>query len=91
MMNDENLGGAEDRAQGTGRLYGLLGGASGAALGFILANIPGALAGAVVGNRLGAIRDSHSKPVYQVFQEMPHSEKANLLSQLLTKVMSQLS
>lgn len=76
---------------GRGRMYGLLGGGAGAVIGFIIANVPGALAGAVAGNRLGSVRDSKGKPVYQVFQEMPHSEKARLLSELLAKVMAQLS
>jgi diphthamide biosynthesis protein 4 len=91
MMQDENLGAGDAPRERTGSFYGMLGGASGAALGFIVANLPGALAGAVAGNRLGAIRDTKGKPVYQVFQEMPHSEKARLLSALLAKVMAQLS
>lgn len=45
----------------------------------------------MAGNRLGAIRDTKGKPVYQVFQEMPHAEKARMLSELLAKVMAQLS
>lgn len=89
MMAEEQA----NAAGGTtgGRLYGMLGGGAGAVIGFIVANIPGALAGAVAGNRLGAVRDSKGKPVYQVFQEMPHAEKARLLSELLSKVMAQLS
>ncbi|CCG82106.1 DNAJ domain-containing protein [Taphrina deformans PYCC 5710] len=90
MMADEAGAGAA-AAQGKGRFYGLLGGGAGAVLGFIVANVPGALAGAVAGNRLGAIRDTKGKPVYQVFQEMPHAEKARMLSELLSKVMAQLS
>jgi hypothetical protein len=52
----------------TGKFWGMLGGASGAAIGFIVANVPGLLAGAVAGNRLGAVRDAKGKSVYAVFQ-----------------------
>ncbi len=61
----------EGMQQGAGRvgyMYALGGGFAGAILGFIIANIPGLLAGAVAGNRLGSIRDTKGKPVYQVFQ-----------------------
>lgn len=66
MLREEGL--AEDNGTANGRFWGLLGGGSGAALGFIVANVPGALAGAVAGNRLGAIRDAKGKSVYAVFQ-----------------------
>ncbi|EPS35055.1 hypothetical protein H072_11635 [Dactylellina haptotyla CBS 200.50] len=44
MMKDEGLQDADDpeaRNKGTGRFYGIMGGVSGAALGFIVANFPG--------------------------------------------------
>jgi hypothetical protein len=63
-----------------------LGGLSGGAMGFIIANFPGMLAGAVAGNRLGAVRDARGQSVYSVFQQLPQSEKARLLSQLASKV-----
>ena len=63
---------------GTGRFYGVLGGISGAALGFIVGNVPGALAGAVAGNRLGAVRDAKGKSVYDVFQQLPQGDKAKV-------------
>jgi hypothetical protein len=53
---------------------------------FIIANFPGAIAGAVAGNRLGAVRDAKGKSVYSVFQEMPQSDKAKLLSELAAKL-----
>ena len=58
-------------------------------MGFIVANFPGAIAGAVAGNRLGAIRDARGKSVYAVFQELPQSDKARLLSDLAAKVFAQ--
>lgn len=74
-----------------GRFYALAGGAAGGVLGFIVANVPGALAGAVAGYRLGNIRDTKGVAVYEVFRELPHAEKARMLSMLLAKVMAQLS
>lgn len=59
---------ADPNGQANNRFWGMLGGASGGALGFIVANVPGLLAGAVAGNRLGAIRDAKGKSVYAVFQ-----------------------
>ena len=60
---------AEDGTnQPTKKFWGMVGGASGAALGFIVANVPGMVAGAVAGNRLGAVRDAKGKSVYAVFQ-----------------------
>lgn len=73
-------------ARPTGRFWSIVGGASGGAIGFIVANLPGAVAGAVAGNRLGAVRDTKGKSVYEVFQELPQSEKAALLSNLAAKV-----
>lgn len=52
----------------TSKFWGVVGGLSGGALGFIMANVPGLLAGAVAGNRLGAVRDAKGKSVYAVFQ-----------------------
>jgi len=73
-------------AQPTGKFWALIGGLSGGALGFIVANFPGAVAGAVAGNRLGAVRDTKGKSVYEVFQELPQADKAKLLSDLAAKV-----
>lgn len=56
----------------TSKFWGVIGGMSGGALGFIVANVPGLLAGAVAGNRLGAIRDAKGKSVYSVFQVRFH-------------------
>ena len=76
-------------AKPAGRMWSIVGGLSGGALGFILANFPGLLAGAAAGNRLGAVRDAKGRSVYQVFSELPQAEKAQLLSQLAAKVLGQ--
>ncbi|KAK6340719.1 hypothetical protein TWF696_009043 [Orbilia brochopaga] len=92
MMREEGVQDADNpeaRKTATGRFYGIVGGVSGAALGFIVANFPGMLAGAVAGNRLGAVRDAKGKSVYEVFQDLPQSEKARLLSDLAMKVLAQ--
>ena len=83
-MREEGL--ADDANNGTGKFWGMIGGLSGAAMGFIIANFPGMVAGAVAGNRLGSVRDAKGKSVYSVFQELPQQDKARLLSQLAAKV-----
>ncbi|KAL1987637.1 hypothetical protein VTN96DRAFT_2878 [Rasamsonia emersonii] len=98
MLRDEGLAATseEEEADGqdrrrrttpTQRFWSIVGGISGGALGFIVANVPGALAGAVAGNRLGAIRDARGKSVYDVFLELPQSDKARLLSELAARVL----
>ncbi|MCJ1282102.1 hypothetical protein MMC26_001425 [Xylographa opegraphella] len=85
MLREEGM--AEgDHAAPTSKFWGVVGGLSGGAMGFIVANFPGAIAGAVAGNRLGAVRDTRGKSVYSVFQELPQGDKARLLSQLAAKV-----
>ena len=87
MMNEEGLRDSEPLQTGTGgRFWALLGGLSGALVGFIIFNLPGMMAGAVAGNRLGAVRDRQGKAVYEVYQGLPQSGKARLLSQLAAKV-----
>ncbi|EFW99760.1 chaperone [Grosmannia clavigera kw1407] len=95
MMREEGMAEQEDANGGgststgsTGNIWGVLGGISGGALGFIVANVPGMMAGAVAGNRLGAIRDTKGKSVYAVFQELPSDDRARLLSQLAMRVLS---
>ncbi|KAJ1809660.1 hypothetical protein LPJ56_004504, partial [Coemansia sp. RSA 2599] len=44
--------------------WATLGLVSGAVLGFILANLPGAFIGGFAGKKLGAVRDSTGRPVY---------------------------
>ncbi|KAI9778293.1 MAG: hypothetical protein M1835_004970 [Candelina submexicana] len=85
MLREEGLAEGQD-ARPTSKFYSYVGGLSGGAMGFIMANFPGAIAGAVAGNRLGAIRDARGKSVYSVFQELPQSDKAKLLSELAAKV-----
>lgn len=79
---------AENGGAPTGKFWSVVGGLSGGALGFIMANFAGMVAGAVAGNRLGSVRDARGKSVYAVFQELPQSDKAKLLSQLAQKVFS---
>ncbi|KAF2644199.1 DnaJ-domain-containing protein [Massarina eburnea CBS 473.64] len=85
MLRDEGMAEGES-ATPTGRFWSFVGGLSGGAMGFIMANFPGMVAGAVAGNRLGAVRDAKGKSVYSVFQELPQSDKARLLSDLAAKV-----
>jgi curved DNA-binding protein CbpA len=92
MLREEGLAADEEDGDGvrrttpTKRFWSIVGGISGGALGFIVANVPGALAGAVAGNRLGAIRDAKGKSVYEVFLELPQSDRARLLSEMAAKV-----
>ncbi|KAL2123050.1 hypothetical protein VTJ04DRAFT_3505 [Mycothermus thermophilus] len=95
MLREQGLAGdaanaaaAAGGSVATRNFWSLVGGLSGGALGFIVGNVPGMLAGAVAGNRLGAVRDTKGKSVYEVFQELPQSEKSKLLSQLAAKVLS---
>ncbi|GMK57537.1 hypothetical protein CspeluHIS016_0403710 [Cutaneotrichosporon spelunceum] len=69
------------------RRWSYVGGAAGAAMGYIVANIPGAVAGAFAGNRLGAIRDAKGKSVAQVFSALPGAQKAQILRALAVKVL----
>jgi len=89
MMRDEGF--AEESQDGvtpTSKFWAILGGISGGVMGFIVANVPGLLAGAVAGNRLGAIRDTKGKSVYEVFKDLPQSDRAKLLSDLAAKVLA---
>ncbi|KAI1172551.1 DnaJ-domain-containing protein [Nemania sp. FL0916] len=90
MLREEGMNEAQqqEQQQGKGRFWALAGGVAGGVLGFIAANFPGAIAGVVAGNRFGAIRDARGKSVYEVFQELPQSERARLLAQLATRVFS---
>ncbi|EKD17250.1 hypothetical protein LZ554_002238 [Drepanopeziza brunnea f. sp. 'monogermtubi'] len=86
MLREEGM--SENGGQPTGKFWSMVGGLSGAAMGFIVANFGGMVAGAVAGNRLGAVRDTKGKSVYAVFQELPQDAKGKLLSQLAAKVFS---
>lgn len=72
-------------------LWKWVGGASGTALGFIVGNVPGALAGAVTGSYLGRIRDAKGKSVGEVFLGLGAGERAEVLSNLLRRVLKQQS
>ena len=87
LASDEQAGTGQTRAMPTKRFWSIIGALSGGALGFIVANFPGAVAGAVAGNRLGAVRDAKGKSVYEVFLELPQSDRARLLSELASKVL----
>ncbi|KAF8422871.1 hypothetical protein EV426DRAFT_149634 [Tirmania nivea] len=78
MFKEEGVGADGAPGNGGGKLYGIVGGISGAALGFIVGSVPGMFAGAVAGNRLGAVRDAKGKSVYEVFQQLPQSDKAKV-------------
>ena len=66
MMREEGMA-EEGSNRPTSKFWSVIGGLSGAALGFIVANFPGMVAGAVAGNRLGAVRDVKGKSVYDVY------------------------
>ncbi|KAK4044410.1 hypothetical protein C8A01DRAFT_42839 [Parachaetomium inaequale] len=88
MLREQGMADQGPGARPTGKFWSVLGGVSGGALGFIVANVPGLVAGAVAGNRLGAVRDAKGKSVYAVFQELPQTDRARLLSQLAARVLS---
>lgn len=60
------------------RIWSIVGGGGGLALGFVVGNVPGALAGAFAGNRLGAIRDAKGKSVGEVFLGLGTDRKAQV-------------
>ncbi|WRT64381.1 uncharacterized protein IL334_001313 [Kwoniella shivajii] len=68
-----------------------VGGASGAAIGYIVANVPGAVAGGFAGNRLGAVRDAKGRAVGEVFRELGAGQKAEILKALAFKVLGSMS
>lgn len=84
MLREEGM--AENGGRPTGKFWSLVGGLSGAAMGFIVANFPGMLAGAAAGGKLGSIRDARGMSVYAVFQQMDQTTRMQLLSQLAAKV-----
>ncbi|KAE8147026.1 DnaJ domain-containing protein [Aspergillus avenaceus] len=92
MLREEGLASDESDTEGrhhvrpTSRFWSIVGGISGGALGFIVANAAGAVAGTVAGNRLGAVRDAKGKSVYDVFLDLPQSDRARLLSELAARV-----
>ncbi|CDZ97185.1 Molecular chaperone (DnaJ superfamily) [Phaffia rhodozyma] len=71
-----------------GRMWSLVGGAGGAAVGFVIGNIPGAMAGGFAGNRLGAVRDAKGKAVGEVFMSLGSDRKAEILRALAAKFFS---
>ena len=86
MMAEENLADKENKP--TPRFWTIVGGVSGAALGFIVGNFVGAVTGGVAGSKAGGIRDAKGKSVYEVFQTLEQGQKARLLSELAAKLFS---
>jgi len=86
MMQEENL--ADGNKQPAGRFWSIVGGVSGAALGYIFGNVPGAAVGAAAGSKAGGIRDAKGKSVYEVFGTLDQGAKARLLSELAAKIFS---
>ncbi|RKP06826.1 DnaJ domain-containing protein [Thamnocephalis sphaerospora] len=60
-------------------LWSVLGGISGATLGFIAANIPGALAGSVAGANLGRLRDIKGQSVYDTFMQLDDTHRQTII------------
>ncbi|KAI1906451.1 hypothetical protein LOZ12_006306 [Ophidiomyces ophidiicola] len=91
MLREERMAAGDETGAGGGGgggyFWSVVGGLSGAAIGFIVANFPGAVAGGVAGNRLGAVRDKKGKSVYEVFQELPQEDKARVLGRLAARVL----
>ncbi|KIV94249.1 hypothetical protein PV10_02033 [Exophiala mesophila] len=89
MMAEEDMA---DREGGTAvpnkKFWSIVGGISGAAMGFILGDMVGAIPGYFIGSKAGAIRDAKGKSVYAVFQSLPQSQRARVLSELAAKVLS---
>ena len=85
-MNDP---GAEEGLRQHGWFFQVAGSAAGAVLGFIIANIPGAIGGFVAGNRLGAVRDSHGKSVYEVYQGLDPETRSAILARLAQRILTQ--
>lgn len=89
MMRDADLAEedeAEHQTRPNGRFWTIIGGMSGAGLGFIIGNFAGSVAGAAAGAKLGGIRDKKGKSVYAVYQELPQSDKAKLLTELASRL-----
>lgn len=91
MMREDNQDGeplADDHNKPTKRFWTIVGGVSGASLGFIMGNVVGAMVGATAGSKLGAVRDAKGKSVFEVFQSLDQNHKARILSELAAKLFS---
>lgn len=85
-MASDTTDNGDSQAPKRGVFWSILGGLSGASLGFIIANFPGAATGAVVGAKLGGLRDSKHQSVYATFQELPQNDRARMLSELAARL-----
>jgi len=86
MMGEDAANDQENAPHGW--FWGIVGGISGAAIGFIAGDMVGAIPGAIAGNRLGAIRDAKGKSVYSVFQSLDQNQRARVLTELASKILS---
>ncbi|KAJ1914060.1 hypothetical protein H4219_004949 [Mycoemilia scoparia] len=80
--------GVGEGGQVTTTYWAPLGMIGGAILGFIIFNLPGCIMGGFAGRKLGAIRDQKGKAVYEVFQELPHAQKLQILSVLAARFLA---
>lgn len=70
-----------------GNRWKYLGAASGGTLGFIIGNLPGMAIGTMAGHRLGAVRDTHGRSVYEVFSSLEVNQRHAILRALAVKVL----
>jgi curved DNA-binding protein CbpA len=74
--------------ENAGHAWSIVGGASGATLGFIVANVPGALVGSFVGSALGQVRDRKGKSIYEVFQGLSKEQRYKVLAAVARKLLT---
>jgi len=91
MMGEASMADGAEQEAGSphpkpGSFWAMLGGLSGATLGFIFANFAGAIPGAAAGWKFGRLRDEKKQPVYNTFQQLPQGDKAKLLSELAQRL-----
>ncbi|KAI9216239.1 DnaJ domain-containing protein [Blastocladiella britannica] len=87
MDADEAAQVRAEREQSRGRGWGLLGSASGIAMGFIIANVPGAVVGGIAGYKVGHVRDRTGKAVIEVWQDMTASQRSTVLGRIARQVL----
>jgi len=62
------------------------GAVAGGTLGYIIANIPGATVGALVGGKMGQVRDRKGKSLYEVYGDLNHSQRHDVIMAIAKKV-----
>ncbi|KAI9137870.1 DnaJ domain-containing protein [Paraphysoderma sedebokerense] len=85
MRSMEIEGNAGNR--GGTSVWGFLGSASGAVLGFIVANVPGSAVGGYLGFKLGKVRDTTGKSVLEVWTKLTREQKYAILQRLAVKLL----